>query len=191
MPRGNDSDTALADLRGQYGGVSGNAEDLIRSVALTSSPELETAQKLPRNVEATNEIRGDLEKYAAKADTDGEVIDAAVRGPYVVFTVESETGRKFKVAALASDVGYDLPKSVEKVYAVPEDVSAEGEAERAAMQARMAEVAAAEAAAKEANEAAEEARQKASQQAMKRENKAVEDAEKKAAKAAKDAEKAK
>jgi hypothetical protein len=163
MPRGNDSAAALADLRGEFAGAGGTAEDLISANRAAYPESLRTAQNIPRDEEYDEAlgkdrlVKVDLEKVQSVIGDDGVVLAAAKRGPYVVAVVEGESGRTYKTALAASDVGFD--KAPERA-SLPDPEAEDDSPERASLMERMKLTAEAKQIEKEAEEAAAEARQK-------------------------------
>ena len=173
MPRGNDSQAALVDLRGEYGAASGNAEDLIAAARHSQSPGLRAALLQPRDNDSTVKLlEGDdplaaVQKKLGIDEDEGVVIDAAVRGGYVIAVVEAESGRTYKVEAPAKDFNLKTPGFRSRAL----EESEEAKAEREAHNERMAEAAAAAQASREAERAAEEAAVKAREAVQKRQSK--------------------
>lgn len=166
MPRGNDSQAALVDLRGDYGASSGNAEDLIAAARHSQSQVLRQASLLERDPDLTDKLHeeNDLEAIGKKLNvTDGEVIDAAVRGPFVVAVVEVDSGRTYKTVGEAD--AFKLKVRGRRARALEETEA--DEAERDAHVERMQAVADAAAAEREAQEAARVAAEKAREAASK------------------------
>lgn len=165
MPRGNDAAAALADLRGEFAGAGGSAEDLIASSRAAWSPTLRTAINNPRDTDDEgNLIPVDLDKVQSKVGKDaGVVLSAAKRGPYVIAVIETESGRTYKEAFAASEVGFDKQA---KRPSLP-DPEEETTPDRDEMLSRMRTTAEAQALAAKAEEAAEEARRKVLEQAEK------------------------
>lgn len=91
MPRGNDAAAALKDLADKFGKGVGNAEQLIEANLKMYSQELRRAEILPRDDEATAEVRKDLSKL--KGPNGEPVMDAAVRGGTTVIVYQDEDGR--------------------------------------------------------------------------------------------------
>jgi hypothetical protein len=96
MPRGNDSAKALQELSEKFGQGVGNAEHLIEANLAQYPEELRRAELLPRDPEATDELRKNLGKL--KGPHGEEVIDAAVRRapggqPTTVIVYVTEDGR--------------------------------------------------------------------------------------------------
>jgi hypothetical protein len=170
MPRGNDSQAALVDLRGEYGAASGNAEDLIAASRHSQSPELRQALLQPRDNEGTVKLLdsddpyADIQKKLDISEDEGTVIDAAVRGGVVVAVVEVESGRTYKVTAPASD--FNIKTRGVKARAVEE--SEEDAATREAHLERMQVEADAARARQEAEQAAQDAAEKAREAQQKR-----------------------
>jgi hypothetical protein len=158
MARGNDSAAALADLRGEYGQYGVNAEDLVAASRAALTPEQRAASLLPVNQEATKEL--DLDKVDAKVD-DGTVLDASVRGAWVVVVAENDNGRTFKMVFPHSDFGGSKKQS-ERAQArleTPDNQSVQDEHDAALSRIEQANAAAAEA--RDAEEKAEAARSRA------------------------------
>lgn len=159
MARGNDSAAALADLRGQYAGAGGSVGDLIAANNAALTPALSTAMNLPRDTYVDPDtgvervVAPDLDKVQGKVK-EGVVLDAAKRGPYVVAVIESESGRTYKQAFAAEDVGFAKPRDKRGALAgqATEIDPAWGERMKVAVEADKI--------AREAEEAAEEARRK-------------------------------
>jgi hypothetical protein len=95
MPRGND-ETAARDLAAKHGGEGvGNAEELIRMVQESRSPELELA--LAKSVDEAATAALDLSTLSGP---NGEpVVAAAVRGGMTVIVYEDSTGAYSKAIA--------------------------------------------------------------------------------------------
>lgn len=161
MPRGNDAAAALADLRGEYAGAGGSAEDLIASARAAWSPALRAAINTPRDTDedGVTPVKVDLEKVQSKIGDGGVVLDAAKRGDYVIVVVETESGRTYKEALAASEVGFDKPRKRPSMPD-PEDESPD----RTALTERMRATSEAQSLARKAEEAAEEARKKVYEQ---------------------------
>ena len=97
-----------ADLADGFGAGEGRAEDLIAASKQSVSPELRTAQLLDRDEGATAELDWDKAAKACGVKPD-MVLDAAVRGDYVVLVVESEQDeRPYKVVGAAADAGVEV-----------------------------------------------------------------------------------
>jgi hypothetical protein len=94
MARGNDSQAAAAEFRGQYG-VTGNAENLIEANRAAYPAELRTASLQGLDEEATAKLREDLSKVQSKVEG-GTVLDVAVRGKNIIAVVETEAGYTYK-----------------------------------------------------------------------------------------------
>lgn len=106
MPAGNDAKAAAAELADRFGTGEARAEDLIAAQQAAMSQQLRAAQLLPRDRSASAEL--DWEKAAKACGVDADsVIDAAVRGSYVVVVYEDEAGRDHKAVGLASDAGVE------------------------------------------------------------------------------------
>lgn len=163
MPRGNDRAGALADLRGEYGATSGNAEDLIQAGRHGTSPELRAASLNQRDEEATKKLLESFDASAKKVDTSDNVLDLAVRGDYVVAVVETkESKRTYKVVQPRSDFSIAGPRRGSTVGAVESAVESEEEAAvREEHEARLQAAADAAKAEQEAAAAAQKAREAA------------------------------
>jgi hypothetical protein len=101
MPAGNDKDTALAELADQFGEGVGRAEDLIDASRARYTGKLAQAQNRPKDDEASAEL--DLDEVSKSAGQ--EVIDASVRGEFILYVYIDGTGRSQKGAFDASDLG--------------------------------------------------------------------------------------
>jgi hypothetical protein len=110
MPAGNDAQAAARELADQFGQGAGTAEALIQSSRERYAGDLAQAQLAEKDDEATAELDyGDVAKSAGvKKD---EVLDASVRGEFVVYLVE-EDGRTAKGAVPKDDLG-KAPKKAE------------------------------------------------------------------------------
>ncbi len=166
MPRGNDSNAAAAEFRGQYG-IQGNAEDLIQGNRAAYPGLLRTAQLTTINEKATADL--DLDDLGDKLDLpDGaSVIGAAVRGRYIVAVVETSTGHTYK-EVLGAD-------GEEPRAAAGSDQGAEADRQVAVANAEAAKKIAE--ATKEAERIIAEATEKAQEEASKIAQKAVEEAQ--------------
>lgn len=80
------------------------AEDLIASVRAARSSDLKAALLLDRDEEATEALDWSAVGKALDIGKKEEVIDASVRGDYVVAVIEEEDGRTRKEAVLSDDV---------------------------------------------------------------------------------------
>jgi hypothetical protein len=164
MPRGNDSSAALADLRGEFAGAGGTAEDLIASSRAAWPETLRTAQGIPRDQEYDEKlgkdrlVRVDIDKVQSYIGDDGVVLAAAKRGPYVIAVVEGDSGRTYKEAIPAHEVGFD--KDERKRPSMPDPEDEQDSPDRAALQDRMKLTTEARKVEEEAEKAAQEARQK-------------------------------
>lgn len=106
MPAGNDAAAAATELADRFAIGQARAEDLRDANRNRFSNDLRTAQKLDRDEEATAQL--DWGKAASACDVDLEdVIDAAVRGGYVVVVYENERGDALKAVCEAHEAGVD------------------------------------------------------------------------------------
>ncbi len=112
-----------SDLADGFGAGEVRAEELIAASKQSVSPELRAAQLLDRNEEATAELDWDKAAKACGVKPDA-VLDAAVRGDYVVLVVEGEDGRTGKVVCEVSAVGgKSAPAKAEQSKAKPKSKS--------------------------------------------------------------------
>lgn len=103
-----------ADLADGFGVGEVRAEELIAASKQSVSPELRTAQLLERDEVATAELDWDKAAKACGVEPDA-VLDAAVRGDYVVLVVESdEDGRPYKVVGDAADAGAEVSPAAKR-----------------------------------------------------------------------------
>lgn len=102
MPRGNDSQAAIAELTDKVGRGAGDADELIQANAQRWSVELLSAQKRKEDTEASENL--DLDSVAKAAGVK-EVLAAAVRGDAVVWVAEDDSGRAYKGVTPVSEVG--------------------------------------------------------------------------------------
>jgi hypothetical protein len=159
MARGNDAAAALADLRGEFAQAGGSAEDLIASARAAWSQELRHANNIQRDQQDDGSVVPvDLDKVQSQIGDAGTVLDAAKRGPFVIAVVETESGRTYKEALPADEVGFDVHKR-DKPRNVPESPQAD-QGQRDALLGRMSLSTEAKQIEQEAEEAAREARQK-------------------------------
>lgn len=166
MARGNDAAAALADLRGEFAGANGSAEDLIAGTRAAWSPELRHANKLQRDQDDEgNLVAVDLDKIQSKVGDAGTVLDAAKRGPFVVAVVETESGRTYKDVFAADEVGFTVHKR-DKPRSFDADPGTD-QGERDALLGRMGDVGEAKRIEAEAEKAAQEAREKVYEAALK------------------------
>ena len=93
----------------QYGEFQ-NAEELIRAHSASQDPALRRALLAPVDLEATEEVKGDLKAAAGKFDlAEGEkVVDAAVRGNALVAVIDAGNGQLYKAVTGAND-DYEAP----------------------------------------------------------------------------------
>ena len=118
-----------ADLADGFGAGEVRAEDLIAASKQSVSPELRTAQLLDRNEKATDEL--DWDKAAKVCEVKVEmVLDAVVRGDYIILVVESEQdNRPYKVVGSAADAGVEVSPSAKRKAAQRAKSKAKAKAE--------------------------------------------------------------
>jgi vacuolar-type H+-ATPase subunit H len=182
MARGNDSQAAAAEFRGQYG-VMGNAEDLIQANRAAYPAELRSASLAKPEDQITDE--DELAKVGESLGVEnGKVIAARRRGHNVIAVVETESGHVYKAVTDAKSA-----LSGQAAKASDGDPSEDADARVAKAHAE-AQMAIADARA-EAERIIAKAREDAEIEASKIAQAAAEKARKEAEKVAKDAEKAK
>ena len=91
------ADQTTSEVADQFARGAGRAEDLIQASRARYGPELREAQLQPKDEEASEEL--DWGKAASAADVDSDsVVDASVRGDWIVVAYETEDGRIHKKA---------------------------------------------------------------------------------------------
>jgi hypothetical protein len=98
MPRGNDAVAVRQEHLQQYGRDHLNVEELIRANSATVSPALAKASKVEVDELATDAVRDDFKKYAARFELEpgAEVKDMVVRGNTIIAVIEGADGRDYK-----------------------------------------------------------------------------------------------
>ena len=101
-----DKTSPAHELADRLARVDARAEDLIAANRRAQSPELREAQLKEPDPERTAEL--DWAKAAKAADLkEDQLVDAAVRGEYVVLVYEDDAGRQHKAAVTAEDAGVE------------------------------------------------------------------------------------
>jgi hypothetical protein len=178
MARGNDSQAAAAEFRGQYG-VMGNAEDLIQANRAAFPAELrKTLLTKPTSEVEDDDL--DPEKVAkALGVENGTVLRARQRGGKVVAVVETESGHTYKAITDAESASKGRQRDEAESESTPDErvAEAQAEAQRIIAEARA-----------EAERTIEDARQRAIAEASEAAAKAKLEADEQAAKEAQKAE---
>jgi hypothetical protein len=102
-----------SELADGFGAGEIRAEDLIAASRERYTAELRAAQLLDRDEQATAELDWDKAAKACSVDPEA-VLDASVRGDYIILVVEGADGRTYKVAGHAADASVEVSPAAKR-----------------------------------------------------------------------------